>query len=43
MLSTRWSLGIMTARSDDTFGSEPDVVTRRDMAVHLAAFLSEAL
>ncbi|MCY4621426.1 MAG: S-layer homology domain-containing protein [bacterium] len=35
-------LGIMTARADDTF-DPAGIVSRRDMAVHLAAFLSAAL
>ena len=41
-VNTVASLGIMTARADDTF-DPAGTVTRKDMAVHLAAFLSEAL
>ena len=41
-VNTVASLGIMTARSDDTF-DPAGTVSRRDMAVHLAAFLSNAL
>ena len=41
-VNTVVSLGIMTARSDDTFDPS-GLVSRRDMAVHLAAFLSKAL
>ncbi len=41
-VNTVASLGIMTARSDDTF-DPAGTVSRKDMAVHLAAFLSVAL
>jgi len=41
-VNTVVSLGIMTARADDTF-DPAGAVSRRDMAVHIAAFLSKAL